>query len=224
MTATLPAAAEQASTHSIEVPNRQWVVLHGAITEQQLLASAYHVAAAHGQPGTVRAGAGQLAVGESDRPLVRVRWRPATSRCPDTLARPRCPEPTTEVLIVADDATGSQAVAQLEALLRAVTDAYSPAELDALVSSMPLLERYSRPDGELDDWAVIFRDHYLDASARSPGWSATGTAPSRAHLRRRWSGRRRTGGRTAPAACDSDWDRAYRSMVHVRRDRWRPTW
>lgn len=164
MSATLPAAAEQASTHNIEVPNRQWVVLHGAITEQQLLASAHHVAAAQGQPGTVRAGAGQFAIGKSDRPLVRVRWRPAASRCPDTRARPRCPEPTTEVLIVADDAAGSQAVAQLEALLRAVTDAYSPAELDALVSSMPLLERFSTPAGELDDWAVIFRDHYLEHS------------------------------------------------------------
>jgi hypothetical protein len=107
---------------------------------------------------------GQLLIGEPDRPLVCVRWRSVAPRFPDTLAHPRLPEPATEVLIATDRAAGAEAVAELESLLRPMTDGYSPAELDALVASMPLLNRFSTPDGQLEDWAVIFRDHYLEHS------------------------------------------------------------
>jgi len=38
------------------------------------------------------------------------------------------------------------------------------AELDAITATMPLTARYSIPDGAFDDWALLFRDHYLEHS------------------------------------------------------------
>jgi len=37
-------------------------------------------------------------------------------------------------------------------------------EIAAITASMPLLARYAEPDGSLDGWALLFRDHYLEHS------------------------------------------------------------
>ncbi|HEY6425207.1 MAG TPA: hypothetical protein VIY28_18590 [Pseudonocardiaceae bacterium] len=39
---------------------------------------------------------------------------------------------------------------------------YSPAELARITASMPLLARYSTPDPVWTEWALIFRDHYVE--------------------------------------------------------------
>lgn len=37
-------------------------------------------------------------------------------------------------------------------------------EITTIRASMPLLARYAEPDGSLDNWALLFRDHYLEHS------------------------------------------------------------
>lgn len=37
-------------------------------------------------------------------------------------------------------------------------------EIAAITASMPLLARYAEPDGSLDGWSLLFRDHYLEHS------------------------------------------------------------
>lgn len=49
----------------------------------------------------------------------------------------------------------------------ALCDAKAPFADDEIASiraSMPLLARYAEPDGSLDGWALLFRDHYLEHS------------------------------------------------------------
>ncbi|MER7983699.1 hypothetical protein [Streptomyces sp. NPDC095817] len=47
--------------------------------------------------------------------------------------------------------------------LRGAT-AYSEAELDQIVESMPLLYRYAKSDAAWNSWALVFRDHYVENS------------------------------------------------------------
>lgn len=41
---------------------------------------------------------------------------------------------------------------------------YTSGELGGIVASMPLVRRYSTPDPVFTDWALLFRDHYLEHS------------------------------------------------------------
>ncbi|MEU3412811.1 hypothetical protein ABZ760_16365 [Streptomyces sp. NPDC006658] len=48
--------------------------------------------------------------------------------------------------------------------LREEGAAFSEGEVAALWKAMPLLRHYAAPDGTLADWALIFRDHYVENS------------------------------------------------------------
>lgn len=41
---------------------------------------------------------------------------------------------------------------------------YTGAEIDSIVRAMPLVARYSGPEPALSDWALVFRDHYVENS------------------------------------------------------------
>ena len=115
---------------------------------------------------------------------LKVAAGPQESR--SVLAHLSPPIATTEVLLVTQLRETSCAISALvrnvEEIISNVCAAYTPAEEDAIVASMPLLREFAPgPDSILSRFALVFRDHFVEdnlafllACARAgiePGWT-----------------------------------------------------
>ncbi|WP_053171358.1 hypothetical protein, partial [Streptomyces sp. SBT349] len=92
---------------------------------------------------------------------VTVRWRLAPPQAPRTLGYQLNTALHTEVLIAP---AGRTAAEELRQRLTSVSSAHTHDELTTIRAAMPLLQHHSSPTGVFSDWALIFRDHYLEHS------------------------------------------------------------
>ncbi|MER6913910.1 Gfo/Idh/MocA family oxidoreductase [Streptomyces sp. NPDC000594] len=163
-----------------EQPDDRWSTVRFPLSWEETRAAVTAFARAHGlttDPAGTRALCLRTAAGEA---AVSVRWKPAISAWQTTTRQSQQSDAGAEVLI--EPRPGGRLPA--EALHQHLTDRhalpYTPAELDAIRSGMPLLDHYSTPDPPFSGWAMIFRDHYLEHSV---GFV---TAMERAGIPARW--------------------------------------
>ncbi|MBA0127246.1 Gfo/Idh/MocA family oxidoreductase [Haloechinothrix sp. YIM 98757] len=155
-----------AGDHTDEVPveNRDhaWTVLHTPLTAAQLGDAVAAIAEQHDLRIT-QEGNGSAHVNHwSGATVVAVYWRSLPPQPPNTLGYHVPAVPVMEVLI---QSCGEHAVATaLAQSLRTTALTYHERELDGVAASMPLLTQYTQPDDVFGDWAVIFRDHFLEHS------------------------------------------------------------
>jgi len=86
---------------------------------------------------------------------------------PDTLDAIDPPAGRTRVLLTAEGPLTPAADAVFERLVDALTllgSCYTDAEIASIVRGMPLVDRYATEEPALRDWALIFRDHYVENS------------------------------------------------------------
>lgn len=146
-----------------------------------------------------------------DGGLLRIEIRSADDGHPRTL-EPLVPAaPAWQAAVVAPSALGGRARALADAL-REHADTYTEAEAEALWGSMPLLRRVAAGDDgatPFADWALIFRDHYVENSV---GFLL---AVEQAGLPSRWIYALAKGDRTANRHRVHAWfrHRGYRSAV-----------
>ncbi|MFF4325510.1 hypothetical protein ACFYZT_03215 [Streptomyces sp. NPDC001591] len=143
---------------------------------------------------------------------VRLVWEPAAPARHRTLD-PVVPEPALwRTAVLADVTEGAQLPAPVREIVEAVrerTDRLTHAEVDALWSAMPLLRHFAHRGPEIGDWALVFRDHYVENSV---GFLL---AAERAGIPREWIYALAKGDRTAGRHRVHAWFRArgYRSDV-----------
>ncbi|SFK20151.1 S-adenosyl-L-homocysteine hydrolase, NAD binding domain [Streptosporangium canum] len=138
-----------------------WDVLRGPIPPAVLADGAADIAARHDlHVDHVDPHALTLTTSPGGAPLVTVRWHPRTPERPDTLSHV-LPADYLEILLDVHPG-GGEAAASLHGWLRDRLRCYDPAELLQIGASMPLLARHATHDPHLADWAVIFRDHYVE--------------------------------------------------------------
>ncbi|MEJ8654785.1 hypothetical protein WKI65_43805 [Streptomyces sp. MS1.AVA.3] len=141
-----------------------WVVLRGPISAEAVIAAATTLAARHqlrsehSTTGTV-----QLTGPDSSQPLVTVRWKTLPPQAPSTLGF-QVPPPSAVDVLIDPSPGGGRLAAELHDTLSAHALPYTGSELDGIRAAMPLLERYSTPQPAFDNWALLFRDHYLEHS------------------------------------------------------------
>ncbi|MEU1940889.1 S-adenosyl-L-homocysteine hydrolase [Streptomyces sp. NPDC020125] len=144
----------------------QWVVLRVPISGEGVTAEAAAFAARRrlrydlGDDGTLR-----ITDPESARVVVTVRWKTLPPQVPRTLGFQLPSSAAVDVLI--DPGPGLAAgriAAALHDALSGRALAYTDGELEGIRAAMPLLERYSAARPAFDNWALIFRDHYLEHS------------------------------------------------------------
>ncbi|GAA2346190.1 hypothetical protein [Streptomyces violaceusniger] len=102
-----------------------------------------------------------------DSTPVRIRSRAVADAAPGTLEAVDPPTARTQVLFAAAGALSEKAEVVFDRLVRAVRlrgQCYTSAEIDTIVRGMPLVDRYATPEPALRDWALIFRDHYVENS------------------------------------------------------------
>jgi len=102
-----------------------------------------------------------------DGTLVRLRSRQIADAAPDTLGPIDPPACRTQVLLAAAGPLSERAEAVFDRLVEALTlrgRCYTAAEIDSIVAGMPLVARYATEEPALRDWALIFRDHYVENS------------------------------------------------------------
>ncbi|MDA2806856.1 Rossmann-fold NAD(P)-binding domain-containing protein [Nocardiopsis suaedae] len=96
-----------------------------------------------------------------------VRTRPLADTGPDTLD-PVVPSPERRrVLLTASGPVSEEARSVFDRVVRTLVRkgrCYTDAEIDSIVRAMPLVARYSGPEPALSDWALVFRDHYVENS------------------------------------------------------------
>ncbi|MGH3752742.1 MAG: Gfo/Idh/MocA family oxidoreductase [Pseudonocardiaceae bacterium] len=144
-----------------------WTTIAGAVTTQQITDAAHRVAAAHDLIAVPHPGALRLLDGHGSEE-VQVRWNLTQHPAPGVLAYHPAParEQHQQMLISwTGTRPGEAAGRDLVAALSRHTASYTPSEIHAIIDSMPLVAHYAQPDPVLGQWAVIFRDHYLEHSA-----------------------------------------------------------
>jgi len=158
--------ANQADAIAPLSETQQWRVLRGPATVTEVSAALQQLAAAQGWHAHPAGSSAILITGHAGAPLAAVRWRPCTPPGPGTLSHVPAPDPHLEILI--DPQPGAGDTASLAAAaLAPLTLRLSPAELAELTASMPLTTSFAtttlgtRFDGQ---WALIFRDHYVEHS------------------------------------------------------------
>ncbi|MFI5980128.1 hypothetical protein ACIBEA_04540 [Streptomyces sp. NPDC051555] len=153
----------------------RYEVLDGRMTPHDVDATVRSVLRGEGVPlGEPEPGAptpGQPAVGgllfDLDGTSVRLRSRPLADAAPDTLDAVAPPAARTQVLLSADGPLSERAGAVFDRIVGALTlrgRCYTPAEVETIVAGMPLVARYSIGEPAFRDWALIFRDHYVENS------------------------------------------------------------
>ena len=159
-------AANQAAAAALSPETGQWRVLRGPATASELSAALQQLAAAQGWHTRPDSSSAMLITSHAGAILAAVRWRPGIPPRPSTLSHVLAPDPHLEILI--DPRPGAEAAAALAAAaLAPLTLRLSPAELAGLTASMPLTTTFAataqgtRFDGQ---WALIFRDHYVEHS------------------------------------------------------------
>ncbi|MFJ2669563.1 hypothetical protein [Streptomyces sp. NPDC087525] len=111
------------------------------------------------QPGNYR-----VRLGDS---CLDVRSRPLPDVAPDTLDHILPAAGSRRVLLTTSGPLPDDIRALFVALLEKLTlrgQCYSEAEIDSIVRAMPLVDRYATKEPALADWALIFRDHYVENS------------------------------------------------------------
>ncbi|MFF5026082.1 hypothetical protein ACFY2J_17950 [Streptomyces collinus] len=101
--------------------------------------------------------------------FVTVQFTPEPDSAPHALEHSDPPTPRWRAAVLTEsvrpDDPGPAAVARaLAEALRSEGAAFSETEVATLWEAMPLLRRYATEDSALADWALIFRDHYVENS------------------------------------------------------------
>ncbi|MGV9418108.1 hypothetical protein ACWDO6_11295 [Streptomyces sp. NPDC003674] len=101
--------------------------------------------------------------------FVTVQFTPEEDSAPHSLEHSDPPTPRWRAAVLTDgvrpDDPGPAALARnLAEALRSEGAAFSENEVATLWKAMPLLRRYATEDSALTDWALIFRDHYVENS------------------------------------------------------------
>ncbi len=151
------------TTPTIQNPprDRNWHVLHGPLSPDELRTALGQIASAHGlrvaypHPDTA-----VVLRGEDHSMDLTVRWRAHLPPAPDAQAHNLVSETHLEILVdsSAADATETRLVDDLTLRLRR----HSSSELDRIRAQLPLIDRYATADLGIDGWALIFRDHYVE--------------------------------------------------------------
>ncbi|MFI2204726.1 NAD(P)-dependent oxidoreductase [Streptomyces sp. NPDC020192] len=97
---------------------------------------------------------------ENSTPQLALRWHPYTPLQPDTLSH-AIPATHLEILLDHKEQV-ADAAADLTGWLRTALRRFHPDELDQITATMPLLAQFTPTTSVLADWAVIFRDHYVE--------------------------------------------------------------
>ncbi|PVE09959.1 hypothetical protein [Streptomyces scopuliridis] len=111
------------------------------------------------QPGNYR-----VRLGDS---CLEIRSRPLPDVAPDTLDHILPAAGSRRVLLTTSGPLPDDIRALFVSLLEKLTlrgQCYSEAEIDSIVRAMPLVDRYATKEPALADWALIFRDHYVENS------------------------------------------------------------
>ncbi|TQN28423.1 oxidoreductase family protein [Haloactinospora alba] len=106
----------------------------------------------------------RLVVSDTESSAVSVFWKPLPPQPPHTVGHQLTPPEHLEILIQAGPGDTSEATRELGEHLDTLRLPYTESEIEGITTAMPLLAHYSNPDPALDDWALLFRDHYLEHS------------------------------------------------------------
>ncbi|MEU7089668.1 hypothetical protein [Streptomyces achromogenes] len=142
----------------------QWTVLRGPVTGETATATAtalaarHHLACEHEDSGRLR-----LTDPVTSHTLVTVRWMSLPPQTPRALGF-QVPPPAAVDILIDPHPGGHRLAAELHDALAARLLPYTGSELDGIRAAMPLLEHYSRPNPAFNNWALLFRDHYLEHS------------------------------------------------------------
>ncbi|MFG2934154.1 S-adenosyl-L-homocysteine hydrolase [Streptomyces achromogenes] len=142
----------------------QWTVLRGPVTGETATATAtalaarHHLACEHEDSGRLR-----LTDPVTSHTLVTVRWMSLPPQAPRALGFQVPPSAAVDILIDPHPG-GHRLAAELHDALAARLLPYTGSELDGSRAAMPLLEHYRRPNPAFNNWALLFRDHYLEHS------------------------------------------------------------
>ncbi|WP_392895314.1 hypothetical protein [Streptomyces sp. LN699] len=104
---------------------------------------------------------------ELDGTSVRLCSRPIADTAPGTLDPVVPAAARTQVLLSAAGPLSARAGAVFDRVVEALTlrgHCYTDAEVDTIVGGMPLVARYATEEPAFRDWALIFRDHYVENS------------------------------------------------------------
>lgn len=139
-------------------------MLRGPVTARELSAALEQLASAQGWGARPDGSSAILITSSAGAVLASVRWRPCTPPRPGTLSHVLVLGQHLEILI--DPRPGAEEAASLAvAALAPLTLRLSPAELAGLTASMPLTTTFAVKGTRFDDqWALIFRDHYVEHS------------------------------------------------------------
>ncbi len=141
--------------------DRNWHVLHGPLSPDELRMALEHIATAHGlqitypHPSTAVVNRDGQAANN-----LTIRWHTHVPTAPDSQAHNLKPDTHLEILVDSSttDATAATLLDDLASQLRR----HSSSELDRIRAHLPLIDRYATTELGLDGWALIFRDHYVE--------------------------------------------------------------
>ncbi|MDJ0385372.1 hypothetical protein [Streptomyces sp. G-G2] len=111
-------------------------------------------------------GPGDLLI-DLDGTAVRLSSRLVAGAAPDTLDAVVPAAARTRVLLSASGPLSARAGAVFDRVVEALTlrgQCYTDAEVETIVGGMPLVARYATEEPAFRDWALIFRDHYVENS------------------------------------------------------------
>lgn len=142
----------------------RWTVLRGPITAEQILILTDLLAQQRGLTSSRGNRGVTLTDPTGQETAVTVRWKALPPQPPRTQGHQIPAPPALEILIDPARGDSTQLVRELRKHLTAAALPYSATELDGITAAMPLLHRFSAPTSVFDDWALLFRDHYLEHS------------------------------------------------------------
>lgn len=102
-----------------------------------------------------------------DGTCLEIRSRPLPDVAPDTLDHILPAAGSRQVLLTTSGPVSDGARAVFRRLVEKLTlrgQCYTEAEIESIVRAMPLVDRYATKEPALADWALIFRDHYVENS------------------------------------------------------------
>jgi len=141
----------------------QWQIHAGHIDAQQVVDVAHEIAVLESLTVDVDHEDGRVSLVAPDG-RVEARWRTLAQSPPRTLRHQLPAVPQTEVLLSWQGQRLTEVARRLSEAILDRAAPYSEQELDGIVASMPLVEQFSKPAAEFEQWAVIFRDHYVENS------------------------------------------------------------
>lgn len=151
------------TTPTIQNPprDRNWHVLHGPLSPDELRTALGQIASAHGlQVAYPHPDMAVVIRGDDHSADLTVSWRSHLQSAPDAQAHNHESDTHLEVLVdsSAADAAQTGLVDDLAVRLRC----HSSSELNRIRTHLPLIDRYATTDLGVEGWALIFRDHYVE--------------------------------------------------------------